>query len=499
MSISVISLLYIGIMLILAKLAEEALGRLNLVRFIGPIFVGIILGQGVLNVIKINAIISFITSLGIVFLLFLAGAEELGEGIKFNFKDVLSSDIELAIPIVAIGLTLYYLHEFSPLILIPLAMTSVGPLTRLLIDLNIAKERIGISIFYQSMINEIISVIIFALFYSNFRTSSIVGIVILVVIIFALGKSIARTLELIEKYIKVREIEFASIISLILIVGFIAELYDFNSAIIALFLGFLLRDYLKDRPHILERLHGFTYGFFEPLFFVSIGLYFVRISLNLLAVSAIVLVVVLGSKIISGFIASNFYGWDKIINSLGTSVKGGVDVSLLITALTAGLISPFAYSFSSLAIALSSLIVPLVFRFRYGKPKVQRKEKIYYAQEIGKVIKNKIVTKDDEILREAITKMTANGYRALVVVDEDDRPKGYISITQIIEIDPSEYETLKVGDLDKYDVNIMDEKSKVIDVIREFRRTEAPVIAVVDKDGRLTTVVYERELLRVLI
>ncbi|AWR98346.1 CBS domain-containing protein [Acidianus sulfidivorans JP7] len=485
-------------MLILAKLAEEALGRLNLVRFIGPIFVGIILGQGVLDIIKINIIISFITSLGIVFLLFLAGAEELGEGIKINLKDFISADIELIVPILLVGLMLYYLHEFSPLILIPLAMTSVGPLTRLLIDLNIIKEKIGISIFYQSMINEIISVVIFALFYSKFKPSSIIGILVLVIMIFALGGIIAKTLELIEKYIKVREIEFASIISLILIVGFIAEYYDFNSAITALFLGFLLRDYLKDRPQIIERLRGFTYGFFEPLFFVSIGLYFVKISLQLIYISIILLLVVIASKFISGLITANFYKMDKTLNALGTSVKGGVDVSLLIIALTSNLISSFAYSFSSLTIALSSLLVPLIFRLKYGKPRTQEKEKITYTQEVAKILKNKTTTNEDEILREVINKMTSNGYRALVVVDENERPLGYISIQQIIEIDPSEYDILKVKDLDKNDLITMEDSAKVIDVLKKFRETEAPVIGIVDKDERLVSVVYERELLRML-
>jgi len=98
MSLLVVSLLYLGIMLISAKLAEEVFGRLNLVRFVGPIIVGIILGDGVLSIIKINQIISFITSLGIVFLLFLAGAEELGEKLEIERKQFVSSIIQLSLP-----------------------------------------------------------------------------------------------------------------------------------------------------------------------------------------------------------------------------------------------------------------------------------------------------------------------------------------------------------------------------------------------------------------
>lgn len=266
MSLVIISLLYLGIMLILAKLMEEAFSRLRLVPFVGPIFLGIILGQGVLNFIRVNEIISFITSLGIVFLLFLAGAEEIGLNEINTDKSVLiSSIIQLILPFTLIFLLLYFLEIPDAILLsIPLGMTSVGPLTRLLLDLGISKEKIGVVIFYEGTIVEITSVIIFAII-SNFAKNfiiTILGILGIILGIFLLSPYIAKALEKIEIYINAREVEFASIISLILIISFISEAFSFNSAISALFLGFLLRDYFKDRKDLLDKLHGFTYGFF---------------------------------------------------------------------------------------------------------------------------------------------------------------------------------------------------------------------------------------------
>lgn len=49
MNATLISLLYLGIMILAAKLIEELFGRLNLIRFIGPIIIGIILGPGILG------------------------------------------------------------------------------------------------------------------------------------------------------------------------------------------------------------------------------------------------------------------------------------------------------------------------------------------------------------------------------------------------------------------------------------------------------------------
>lgn len=307
----------------------------------------------------------------------------------------------------------------------------------------------------------------------------------------------ARLLELIEGYIKVREIEFATIISMIFLIGFVAEILNFNSAIAALFLGFLLRDYLKDRPYLVERLRAFTYGFFEPLFFVGIGLYFVKISLQLLIISLMLLGLVSITKFLSGFITARIVNINPIINGLGTSIKGGVDASLLVSALTTGLISPYQYSFSVLAIVFATLLFPLLFRLKFGKPKVEEK-KINLQQPVIRVIQNTNVVHCYDTLRKAIDLINDKGYRAVVIVDDQMHPLGYISVSQLLEISPSEYERMRVCEMEKNELRLLEKDSKIIDVLRVFRETEDPVVALIDDEGVLASVVYERELLRCL-
>jgi len=262
-----------------------------------------------------------------------------------------------------------------------------------------------------------------------------------------LGSQISRLLELIKGYIKVREVEFATIISIIFLIGYVAEVLNFNSAMAALFLGFLLRDYLKDRPYLLERLRGFTYGFFEPLFFVGIGLCFVKISIQLLTISLILFVVIVSSKFFAGFITSKIVNVGPITNGLGTSIKGGVDVSLLVSALTSGLISSsFQYSFSVLSIVFATLLFPLLFRLRYGKPKTEE-VKVNFQQPVIKVIKNTTVAYCYQTLREVIDILNEKGYKGIVAVVDDMRPTGYISVGQILEIDSADYEVMRVRDI----------------------------------------------------
>ncbi|BCU66971.1 sodium:proton antiporter [Sulfolobales archaeon HS-7] len=493
-----ISLLDLGVMLILAKLAEEALDRIGLVRFVGPIIVGIILGKGVLGLIPVNPIISFVTSLGIVFLLFLAGAEEIGGELRGSSTYLISSILQVIVPVAIVTLLLYSLGYFSLPLIIPLAMTSVGPLTRMLMDLNLTKDRRGIAVFYQATLAEILAVILFAIFLSKEDILlSIIEISILFIAIFLLGSKLSVILERIEGYVKVREIEFASLISFIFVIGAIAQLYNFNSAIAALFLGFLLRDYFADRPELKERLHGFTYGFFEPLFFVSIGLYFVKITTSILIIGGLVLLTIVIGKLLAGTLTSKLAGVEIPFNALATSTKGGVDASLLIAALTAGAITGYEYSLGALAITLAALIIPLLFRLKYGVG-FQTESSVKLSQPISSIIRDKkpIFATCSENLRNVIEKLSEKGARAIAVVNENRKPIGMITVQQLIEIDPSLYTVLNPCNVDLQEVLIIDDDPKVIEVLRKFRETESPLIIIVDRDGTLVNTIYEREILR---
>ncbi|MEM0168692.1 MAG: cation:proton antiporter, partial [Metallosphaera sp.] len=164
MNVVTSSLLYIGIMLVSAKLMEEGFSRLGLTPFVGAILIGLILGRGVLNVISLNDVISFVTSLGIIFLLFLAGAEEFGDSMELTPRILVSSLILTIVPFIVVFLFLTLIGVSNPLtVTFPLIMTSVGPMTRLLMDTGLVRSDTGRKLFYQGTLVEIISVIVFAI------------------------------------------------------------------------------------------------------------------------------------------------------------------------------------------------------------------------------------------------------------------------------------------------------------------------------------------------
>ncbi|AEB94335.1 MAG: cation:proton antiporter [Metallosphaera sp.] len=504
MNVVTSSLLYIGIMLVSAKLMEEGFSRLGLTPFVGAILIGLILGRGVLNVISLNDVISFVTSLGIIFLLFLAGAEEFGDSMELTPRILVSSLILTIVPFIVVFLFLTLIGVSNPLtVTFPLIMTSVGPMTRLLMDTGLVRSDTGRKLFYQGTLVEIISVIVFAIvskpasLYSLIREA--LEIVVLFSIILFVGPKLSRLLEEIESFIKVREVELAFLLTVIMVTGYVSEIFGFNSAIAALFLGFLLRDYLGDRPDLKEKMHGLTYGFFEPLFFVSIGLYFAPLNLYITTIGLLLFVLILSTKFLSGYLTGFIVKMDGIVNGLGVSSKGGVDASLLISAFVLGELSQTEYSYSALSITLMSLTIPLIFKLKVRGIGVEEKKKPKFYEKLGSLSTiTPLYATMDSSLREIINMITERGARAIVVVDECLHPIGLITVQQLLEIDPSYYSVYKARDLELKDLVIMEENRRVIDALRKFRATETAVIAVVDKNGKLVQTIYERELLRVL-
>ncbi len=486
-------LLALGLLLLLAKLAEEAFERAKLVRFLGPVVVGIALGPGALGLVQVGPVVGFVSELGIVFLLFLAGAEELESGASVSPKLIASTALGLAIPLAAVSPLLFAVGQFNLLIVIPLAMTSVGPMVRLLSDLGLTGTKEGITAFSLGLINETAAIVAFSALL-NFRPIFIALIAVLLTAVVLGGKAFASLLKRSEMVIGAREAETAFIISLILILGYFTSLLNFNLAITAFFLGAVLRDYLSQRPQTASRLRAITYGFFEPVFFASIGLYFVKISQDLFLLSLALALVILVSKVLSGYLEGLMLKTSPRTIALGASTKGGVDISLLITALGATVISGAQYTVSTIAITVSALVVPLAFRAVH-KNEVKPQIRVRSVKDVAIDLK----VSADQTVREAVDLVEKNGIRALVVVDEGSRPIGIITVTTMIETPVELYNVLKVTEVQLEDVVVINEKASLSEALNLFALTGTAVIAVVDDRGRFSGALYERRMLEALL
>lgn len=521
--IAVSSLAYLGILLIGAKLGEEAFRKIGLIPFVGAILVGTLLGPGVFNVINVLPTITLFVSIGIDFLLFVTGAEEFeAERLKGVFAKRTSLLVSLAqflVRFLAITSISYYLFgQFTEALVIGIVagMSSAGPLSRLLTDTGLARTDEGTAIFSQVLVIEVAAVVLYSFVFdlagkaitalSIAFTAGEVAAAILGIVAF--GRYVmVPLLEKVETHLKSREVVFAIIISILLIAGFVGQVTGFNAAIVALFLGLLMQKFLAARPVLMEKLRAFTYGFFEPMFFAGLGLYFVRVTPALLVAGLAIFGVALASDAAVGAASAGFFQVDRWRNAFGTCVNGGVDAALLVTAFTAGtaLIGGFGYSAAAMGIALLSLTAPLLFRRRAklvsidheaGTQKKMVKQHLQSmpAVEICKTLPTVAVGYDDPV-RDALKTLVEFDARAAVVL-RSGRPVATLLMRDITGLSRREMASMRVSDSPLTKVVKVREDEPGLNLATLFRETNVPIIAVVDEKGGMLGTILEREILR---
>jgi Kef-type K+ transport system membrane component KefB len=525
--VDVASLAYLGILLVGAKLGEEAFRKLGLIPFVGAILFGILIGPGVFGVVDALPTIALFVTIGIDFLLFVSGAEEFEAD---RLRSVLAKKKSLAVPLaqftirfLAVAAVSYFaFHQLTEAVVIGIVvgMSSAGPLSRLLTDTGLARTAEGTTIFSQVLVIEVAAVVLYSFVFDLAgRAVTLMSVALTagelcaaILGIVAFGRYVMiPLLERVEARFKSREAVFATIISILLIAGFIGQLAGFNAAIVALFLGLLMQKFLAARPVLMEKLRSFTYGFFEPMFFAGLGLYFVRVTPVLIVAGLGIFGVALASGVLVGGVSAGFLRIDRWRYAFGTTVKGGVDAALLVSALAAGavLIGGFVYSSTAIAIALLSLAAPLLFKGRAPlvsidheagteKKVVMERLRSMTAAEICRTLPT-VTVRYDDLAREAIRKLSVLNARAAVVVDGEDKPVATLLMHDIIGLSAREMSTMDVSEIPLADVVRVRESEPGLNLTTTFRETNVPIVAVVDANGKMLGTILEREILRKLV
>ncbi len=523
------ALAILGLLLVGAKLGEELFRRLGLIPFVGAILVGIVVGPGVLGFVQNptnDPTISLFVTLGINFLLFISGAQEFEatrlRSMLRNRRTLLVSLLEFAVRFLGITILAYLLfQDLLPALVIGVVagMSSAGPLSRLLTDTGLARSHEGTAIFSQVVIIEIAAVVLFSFVYDLAGTTITwlsvatvafeVAITVGAIVLF--GRFVlVPLLEKVESYFRSREPVFAITVSVILVMGFLGQVTGFNSAIIALFLGLLLQDFFAARPVLTEKFHAFTYGFFEPLFFVGLGLYFVQVTPDLLLLGVAIFGMALALDASMGAASARFFQVEVWKNAFGTCVNGGVDAALLVSALTASavLISGFTYSAAAIGIALLSMTAPLLFRLRAppvpvdqqsGVRQIVRQEfNSLRADEISKTLPT-VSVRDTDSLQSAVRKCIDLDARAAVVLNARGRPVGTLVLRNAMVLSRRDRDALRVRDGPLAEALTVTGDETALRLATMFRETNIPIVAVVDREGKLVGTILEREILRRMV
>ncbi len=485
----------LGLLLAAAKLGEDIASRFRVPSFIGAVLAGYLLGPGGLGVIELGDIeaLALILTIGINFTLFLGGVEELSNPRLFKpgRREVFAASLVLTIPTLAIA---YYAAMFMGIetgvaiaFASALAIVSLGPLMKLLIEVEHGIDEKALKLLRVGLLVELIGIMLFNSFFKGFDLVKLVETIGIVVIVLILGKdALYWVLTRVEKYIAAREAPFAIIVALVIMAGYIAEEFGFNAAVMALLLGAFASEYLLARPAYLERIRAFTYGFLEPLFFAGVGLYVAKPSLESILLAVFFYATVVASRIMVKPVLDL-----PLKDTLALTAKGGIDAAMLMSLAQTGAIVPSIYTGAVTALLALTLTAALTRRAK--KPPAPE----FWRLRVGDLPLDHAVVHYQQHAIYAARLVSRKG--AAVVVDDDYHPIGYVVAEDFVEIDPKLLEEIPTLIFSRPEIQVVTVDTLVAELLQDIARLHEPILAVTDKRGIVVGTLTPSQILRLIL
>jgi Kef-type K+ transport system membrane component KefB len=288
--ISFVQLLAVAAVAFLAPLLLGLAPRFRVPAVVLEIVAGILLGP-VLHWVHLDLTIQVLSTLGLAFLLFLAGLEIDFDQLRGPALRLAGLGILLSLGIgLVVGFGAYAAGLISaPLFLaITLLATSLGLVVPVLKDAHQAETRFGQLVIAAASLADFGAVILLSLFFSREAGSAGVKVALLasfIVSVVLLGATIARaerfawlTRVLVRLQDTTAQIRVRGAVLLLVALAALAARFGVELLLASFMAGAVLslvdRDQMSTHPQFQTKLQALGYGFLIPVFFVSSGLQF---------------------------------------------------------------------------------------------------------------------------------------------------------------------------------------------------------------------------------
>ena len=389
------SLLSLGLLIIVAKLAEGAFRRLRLNAIIAYAVAGILLGPILQSAggwyVQATGHIELMLTLGVFIFFFLIGLDEID--ISSFVATVRGHYFLAAILSVAFSLGISMLvtsgavHDFGidldfteALALAGvLSMTSLGIVAKVLADDGRLREPIGLQIFIVVVIAELITLLLIGFSIGeHVHEVSITGLLILLGKIagFAAASWLLSSrvlpplVALLQRVIQVPQLSLGLLLGVLFLVVDAAEFMGLHGSLGALLFGTSLSGLpYQVRREIMPGLRSTAEGLFVPLFFASAGLHFTFsfTELPLWTMAALALIPLIGNFLgafIGAYVSRLTVPYAVASGLMG---KGVAEIALLLVLRESGTINEAVFSFLVLVMFGYILLMPTAISFAVNR------------------------------------------------------------------------------------------------------------------------------------
>lgn len=370
---------------------------------VAEIIAGIIIGKSGLDLVDVdNAWLALLSSLGLIFLMFLSGLEIDFDSFKVK-KDRVARKAKQTNPFlistIVFGLMLLLSYGLSMLLVafgmiddaffmtIILSTISLGIVVPVLKERKVINTELGQTVLLIAVISDFVTMILFAYYlaYKNGDTTIVWWILLLLGLVIFLyyfldyyrKKSNFDLLDALKR--GTAQIGTRGVFALILLFVALSETMGVEN-ILGAFLAGVVVSLLSPDRNFVHQLDSFGYGFLIPIFFVMVGVQFDFKSLlenpSILLLIPVVVVFLFLARMVPTLLIKRWFSWKETISS-GVLLTSTLSLAIVAAtvSLQMGIISEGMNSAIVLVAILTCFISPILYARISPKVK-ERKSRI---------------------------------------------------------------------------------------------------------------------------
>ena len=387
------ALLSIGLLIVVAKLAEGIFRRFGLNSIVAYAVTGLILGP-ITGFVEPTSDLQLVLGIGVFVFFFLIGLDEIdisGFVAAIRGRFFVAATVSVVISLVAaLTVTSDLLYDFGlglefdkALALAGiLSLSSLGIVAKVLADEGRLKDPLGLQLFTTVIIAELLALLVvgFTIGEHAEKLSVIVVLTLLgkitgftVATWFLSTRVIPHLLTFLQRVLQVPQLSFGLLLGglFLMVVG--AEEIGLHGSIGALLFGAALSGLPHQvRQSVLPGIRSTAEGLFVPLFFASAGLHLSLSFTNLPPWTIVALVTIpLAGKFAGAFIGAYVTRLDiSFPLAAGLLAKGVAEVALLLVLFQTDVIGQDVFSLLVLIMLAYILFMPPVISFAINRAKI---------------------------------------------------------------------------------------------------------------------------------
>lgn len=369
----------IALILLSTKLAGDLSFRLGQPSVLGKLIVGIVIGPAILGWIENSELLTQLSNVGVILLMFMAGLETDLDELNANRNSSLAVALGgIILPFVGgyvSGLVMGMEQGNAVFLGLLLCATSVSISVQTLRDLGKMKTRESTTMLGAAVFDDILVVILLAFAMSFLGTDDVnLTMVILKKVVFFASIILIgwKGVPAIMRWLSPLRVS-ESIVSAALIICFsfayFGELLGI-AGIIGAFAAGIAISQTNYKHEVEKKVEPIAYAMFVPVFFVSIGMNitFDGIDNQIWFILALTVIAVL-TKLIGCGVGARMTGFDaKSSAIIGAGMVSRGEVALIIagTGLSSGLLAQDYFTAIVIVVILTTMITPPMLKYTFG-------------------------------------------------------------------------------------------------------------------------------------